>query len=312
MDVYKLSLVKSFSGIINRYNKFQLSNHTSETIKSGNAIISRGLELLRLIKSHAVALETALRDCQDFMEDVTDDLSVVSKKEDFVYATVKGMLSYKGRDFVPKPTKPLPPKPLPKLPPKLPPTIKLPALPGSIPKPLTKRVLIPEIKYYLNMRCVSDLKSIQPMLAYYNNPNDRVNKPGLYCTLMPNVHVRVPFPDVIDSTKEYGRGHSIRCKYITSAVCDEQRTKMAHYHNRQVRTCNFAHTGEKLVKIGYPSRCAKPSFGNSQSLVTDRKLISLSDIKNILLYGLNDIMSSIVWLDCHRMTNIVMSDVERA
>lgn len=307
MDAYTDALASGFSSIVNRYNKFQLSNHTCETIKSGDDIISSGLKLLKLIKLHANSLETALSDCQDFMDDVVQDLSVKTPKEDFVYATIKGMLSYKGRDFVEKPIVAA----------AVPPASTTASSPASLTAPASSttkfaRVLVPEIGYHLKMRCVSNLKNIPPMLAYYNNPNDKKNKPGLYCTLVPNVHVRVPFPDVIDSTKEYGRGHSIRCKYITKVLCDEQRSKMARYHNRQVRICNFSHMGEKLVKIGYPSRCSKPSFGNSRSLSTDIKAVNLADIKNILLYGMNDIMSSIVWLDYNRVTNAVYRDVERA
>jgi len=295
MEEHKQVLSKGFSEFISRYNKFQLSIHNKETIQAGSEIISEGSSLLNLLKTHVLSLETVLSDCQDFMEEVVEDLAVEPKAEDFVFTTKKGMLSYKGRDFVPKKKTDEP-------------TV---VIPKQI-KPKLQRVLIPEIGYYLKLNKVNKLSDIQPMLSYYDNPKDTENLPGLYCTLLPGVHVRIPFPNVVDSTKEYGRGHSIRCKYISKELCDNQRGKMASFHKSQVRTCNFAHTGQKIVKIGYPSRCSRVSFGDAETLTRDIKSIKLPDIKNILLYGLNDIMSSIVWMDCNSVANTVYSNVDMA
>jgi hypothetical protein len=294
MDQYRQRVVDGFSDIIIRYNKFQLSLHTSKTVDQGNEIIADGILLLNMLKQHTNALETALSDCQDFMEDVSKDLAVEPHKEDFVYSTFKGMLSYKGRDFIPKKK-----------------VIKEKQVP-PVATPNIERMLIPEIGYYINVQKVDKLTDIPSVFTWYDNPKDTENPPGLYCTIIPNVHVRVPFPAVVDSTKEYGRGRSIRCKYATNILCDDQRSKMAMYHKSQVRTCNFAHTGDDIVKVGYPSRCTKANFGNSDSLTKDIRLVKILDIKNILLYGLNDIMASIIWLDYNQIENTVFNNIEKA
>jgi hypothetical protein len=293
MDQYTQSIVEGVSDIISRYDKFQLSLHTLETVDQGNVIITDGMTLINILKHHTHVLETVLSDCQDFIGKVSDILIFEQPKEDFVYATFKGMLSYKGSDNIPKKvieekqvTKPTAPK--------------------------IERVLIPEIGYYLNVQKVDKLTDVPSIFTWYDNPRDTENPPGLYCTIISGVHVRIPFPAVVDSTKEYSRGRSIRCKYATKTLCDDQRSKMAIYHNSQVRTCNFAHAGEKIVKIGYPSRCAKANFGNSDSLTKDIRLVNISDIKNILLYGLNDIMSSIIWMDYNHVENTVFTSVEKA
>jgi hypothetical protein len=294
MNQYRQGVIEGFSDIISRYNKFQLSLHTSETVEQGNIIISDGILLINMLKQHTHALETTLSDCQDFMEEVSEDLAVEQPKEDFVYSTFKGMLSYSGRDFVPKEK------------------IVEEKQTLMIVAPKLERILIPEIGYYLNVQKVDKLADVPSIFTWYENPKDADNPPGLYCTIIPGVHVLVPFPAVIDSTKEYGRGRSIRCKYETNDICDDQRSKMAMYHKSQLRTCNFAHAGEEIVKIGYPSRCTKANFGNSDSLTNDIRLISNTDIKNILLYGLNDIMSSIIWMDYNHIENTVYTSVGKA
>jgi hypothetical protein len=291
MEDYKTLLTTSFSHLINKYNKFQLLNHTTETYQKGNEILTDGAGLLNIMKLHIISLETLLCDCQDFITEVEEDLSVDAPSEDFVYATNKGMVSYSGRDYIPR-EKPM--------------TMAI--------KPITTmRKLIPEIGYYIKLNTVRDLNEIQPMFSYYNNPQDKINPPGMYCTVIPGVHVKVPFATIVDSTKEYSRGRSIRCKYITKALCDDQRSKMAKYHNSQLRTCNFAHVGDEITKIGYASRCSSvPRFGDSKHLTNDIKSVNISDIKNIMLYGLNDMLAIMIWMDCNKYNDTVFINVEKA
>jgi hypothetical protein len=207
------------------------------------------------------------------------------------------MLSYKGRDFIINDKKP---------------TEENVQEPNK-PQLKIERILIPDIGYYMKLYKVNKLDQIPPMFCYYENPDDKVNKPGLYCSIIPGVQIRIPFPTIIDSTKEYGRGSSIRCKYKSKDTCNEQRNKMAKYHNSGIRLCNFAHTGEKIIKIGYPSRCSIiPRFGDCSTLINDIKTVKMPDIKNILLYGLNDIATSAIWLDCNKISNVVYNDIEYA
>jgi hypothetical protein len=148
----------------------------------------------------------------------------------------------------------------------------------------------------MKLPVVSDIKKIQPMFCYFKG--DQQYTEGIYCCIIPNVFIKVPFPEIIDSTKEYDRGHSIRCKYKTKKLCDDQRGKMAKYHKSQVRICNFAHNGEEITKIGYPSRCATiPNFGNPSTFANDLKIVDTSDIKNIMFYGVNDLIASAIWFD---------------
>jgi hypothetical protein len=291
MEEYKTLLITSFSNLINKYNKFQLSNHSNETYKKGGEILTDGAGLLKLMKLHIISLETLLCDCQDFITEVEEDLSVDMPSEDFVYATNKGMVSYTGRDYIPR-EKPI----------------------TETIKPITTmRKFIPEIGYYIKLNTVCELNEIPPMFYYYNNTQDKINPPGMYCTITPGVHVKIPFATIVDSTKEYSRGRSIRCKYITKTMCDDQRSKMAKYHNSQVRTCNFAHTGDEITKIGYASRCSSvPRFGDSKHLTNDIKSVNISDIKNIMLYGLNDMLAIMIWLDCNKYNDAVFINVEKA
>jgi hypothetical protein len=81
--------------------------------------------------------------------------------------------------------------------------------------------------------------------------------------------------------------------------------KMAKLHNSMQRTCNFAHSGDKLLKIGYQSRCPSiPNYGNPDTFIQDTYHVSDDDIKNLLLYGLNDTLIASVWLQKNNHKNI--------
>ena len=185
----------------------------------------------------------------------------------------------------------------------------------ALPKPIVNddqnRVLIKPIGYWFKVKTVKKLENIPPMFSYYESESKKSD--GLYCCLIPNVYVKIPFAKVIDSTMDYGRIRSVKCKYGTKQQCDEQRNKMSYQHNREIRVCNFAHQGEKIVKIGYPSRCQKmPNFGNTNTLISDIKILQYSDVKNILFYGLNDIFSSAVWMDCNGVNKKIINDLDYA
>jgi len=204
------------------------------------------------------------------------------------------MLSYKGRDHIERKKQITIPRPIVKS-----------------TKEENKRVLLHEIDYQFKTYTVDNLTNIKPMFGYYNNPSDKINPPGLYCCIVPSVYIKVPFPELIDSTREYSRVRSIRCKYRDKNICDEQRFKMARYHNSNLRTCNFAHRGEQIIKIGYQSRCSSiPRFGDPATLLRDVKNVNLEEIKNVIMYGLNDIISSAVWFDYNNISNVTYPDID--
>jgi hypothetical protein len=295
MDIYLTSLNRTLADFIKMCSRFQLSEHSKSAIDQGKVIIHDGASIIKTLKCHMKSLENTLSDCQYFIKEIEDDLSCKPPTEDFVYQTNKGMLSYIGRDQIIKEKK----KYKPKKKKSEPPILKM------------ERVLIPEIGYYMKLPKITALDHIPPMFYYYDNPDDKKNKSGIYCSLIPGIQILVPFPTIVDSTKEYGRSCSIKCKYHSRVLCNDQRNKMAKHHDSSLRICNFAHSGEKIVKIGYPSRCSTiPRFGDSASLTTDVKTITFPDIKNILLYGLNDLISSAVWFECNRITNAVYTDID--
>ena len=291
MNEFSALLNSTFSDIVKKYNKFQLSNHSKESIDEGHIILNEGINLLNQLKMHVKSLETILSDCQDYLENVEEDLSQKPREEDFVFHTINGMLSYVGRDFIVKDKKKNS-------------NANSNANGTSSSqveiKTSTERILINEIGYYMKLPIIYDIKKIPQMFYYYKGDNQYST--GIYCCLIPNVFIKVPFPEIVDSTKEYNKGHSIKCKYKTKLMCDDQRSKMAKYHDSQIRICNYAHSGEKIVKIGYPSRCPNiPNFGNPETLTNDIKIIDEDSIKNILLYGLNDMIIASVYLDYYKM-----------
>jgi len=283
---YSILLDEAFSKIIRVYSKLQLEDYSIETIERGKNLTNKGYKLLEVLKSHVNGLETSLSNCSAFVEDIEDDLSCEPKHDSYVYQTKNGMLGYPGKDFIKKIIEFKEQQKKSKV-------VETPNAPLDI-----QKTLIPEIGYYLRVNTVTDLKEI-PNAIYYCK-----NNPGLYMRMPNNNLLKIPFPEIVDSRKEYDRKHSIRCKYYTKQECDSQRKKMARSYNSTLRICNFAHEGDRIIKIGFPSRCPSvPSFGNPHTMSSDIKSISEDDIKNLLLYGLNDIIISAVWLDFNNVKN---------
>jgi hypothetical protein len=302
-DDYLINIDKAFSQLVKKFNKLQIEEYGNMTIKKGNSLLLNGTKLLHSLKSQITALESLITDCNDFIDEVKQDLSVETKPENFVFLTKGGMLSYPGRDVINK----IPNK-----------NEILNELKNKrdIPennKISVERILIPEYGYYLKLPVITNLNQIPPAM-YYIKPNAKNNnvKPGVYINLNGN-YMRIPFPEIADSKKEYDRKHSIRCKYTTKQECDAQRSKMAGVYNSNIRVCNFAHKGDSIIKIGYPSRCPSvPNFGNTSTMSGDINKVNISDIKNTLLYGLNDIFASIIWLDYTSNKGNVYDDLEHA
>lgn len=338
---YNNLLEKMFSSIVKNYNRLQLEDHSNQTITSGTTMLKKGMQILHTIKSHAKALEALLSDCDEFIKEVTEDLSVTPKKEEFVFHTAGGMLSYPGRetlsDLLRKKLNLQSDKDIQAKNVRASDKTKAGAdevkeatnelkVPNSNTSNLTytsnlagssnitaviERNSIPELGYSLKMPVVTDLKNIPVALYFYKG--DKTNPPGVYMNILNGNIVRMPFPEIIDSKREYDRTHSIRCKYNKKDDCDAQRIKMSKLYSSPVRVCNFAHAGDKIVKIGYPSRCPSVhDFGNPSTMQSDIKKVTLTDIQNTMLYGLNDLISAVVWLDYNVITGQTMSTLDRA
>ena len=275
--------------ICNRFNRFQLSAHNVDNIKTGKRLINYHNVLLTTLKSQIKSLETVLRDSTELLQDMTDDLMQESRSDDFVFLTTLGMLSYNGRSI----TKEKHHIPL---------SLKESSPP---PKPIVHiRTLIPQVRYNLNVAHIDKLEEAKSMFYWHNN--------SLYVRLLNDVYAAVPFPEIYDSAKNYERRCSVRCKYKTKAICDRQRSEVARVYNSPKRICNFAHIGEKMVKIGYSSRCpSRPNYGNPATIAEDSKLITIDDIKSMLLYGLNDLIIAAIWLD-YKKEKITFTDLTEA
>lgn len=274
-----------FRKLMYKHSIFMLSEHSKKTLAKGSELTTGLNAYLDMLKKQTTMITNAIQTSNAFIKEITKDLSKLPPKENYIYETVNGMLSYKGRDIINNIKEPMAPEK------------------KKTQPPVIERVFLSDINHYIKLRRVTDLNHIPTMFNYYDNPKDKTNKPGIYCCISPNVYIKVQFPIVVDSTKDYNKGKSIRCKYSTIDVCNDQRKKMASYHKSPVRMCNFAHKNEKLVKIGYPSRCPiLPRFGDAAHLMNDIKILQITDIKTILLHGFNDIISSAIWFDSNGVT----------
>lgn len=301
MDKHIELINAAFSDTVKSFSKIQLSTHSLQTLNEGKRVIHDGTMLLSTLQQYTAAIESILKECNAYVQEIQDDLSAKKPREDYVYATAHGMVSYGGRDFI---------RALMQDTPKSPPVEPSPTADAI----LWKKHSLEEIGgYEMEFPTVKRFSDITPMFYYYDNPDDTVHTPGIYCSIIKDVIIKVPFPTIIDSTRDYSRGKSIKCKYDTRILCDENRTSMAKRHKSDMRKCNFAHTGDRITKIGYPSRCSvMPRFGNASTLVEDMSVVKLSDIKNILLYGLNDVIVASIWFYHHRQKPGIYSRVDVA
>ena len=296
-----------FSKITMLFNKLQLSEYSSETLKKSKELINNGTAVLTALKTHTNSLENLLNECAAFTTEIEDDITSDPKPGNYVFHTKNGMLGYPGKEFMAKIMKN---KTIHKtnvdIQQKTSSNIDIQQKTSSNVDVPSKedRILIPEIGYKLRINSILDINAIPPALYYYTARDTNSPPSGIYTRLPNNNLVRIPFPEIVDSKKEYDRKHSIRCKYRYKDECTAQRQKMARMHNSIVRTCNFAHKGDKMIKIGHPARCpAVPSFGNPQTMSTDIRQIIEDDIKNTLMCGLSDIITAAVWFDYSNIVN---------
>lgn len=149
---------------------------------------------------------------------------------------------------------------------------------------------IPAVKFPITPA----LEMIKPAIQWYIG--DTKHKEGLYMCLTDGCYIEVPFPDIIDGTKNNNRAGSIKCKHTDIDKCLANRELLASRYNSEIRNCNFAHHGDKYIKIGSSFRCPElPHFGNHKTLKSDMDIINDSDIRLILMYSISDILLSNIW-----------------
>ena len=155
---------------------------------------------------------------------------------------------------------------------------------------------------------INNLNEMQPSMYWFNGSD--VNPPGIYTCLTKGFFIQVPFPNVIDSTQDYNRTGSIKCKYNTIKDCLDVRKELAAKFNSDLRDCKFAHKGDKFVKIGTQFRCQKPRFGNHNYLKDDIASAQETDIKSILMYALSDVLLSSLWFQKQGDANKILINID--
>ena len=238
------------------------------------------------------------------IEFITNDLKNNKKYSSYVYHTAGGMLSYPGREELLNELNKkdnlnnLKNKNTTKLENK------------TKPKFIIKNVIIDELKYNIKLNVVNNLKDIPVALYYYEG--DKVNSKGIYINVLDNNIIKVPFPEIV-SSKETDRKHSIRCKFENKIECNNQRERMAKKHGGSVRVCNFAHSSDLMIKLGINARCPNsPQYGNPSTVKEDIKNINMADIKNLLLYGINDLALAAIWMNYNKIENIVINNLDNS
>lgn len=266
-------------GIFGHMDYLKTLDVSLDTISQFKNFIDNGSKLLLSLRSQADALESILGTCTREVDALETALTTEVKKEDYVYLTNGGMLSYAGKD-----------------------TIE----PAKDPAKERQNTYISEIDYEMKLRHVQDLKDIPSALHYYAGAVGSKHTPGIYLNLHGN-YVRVPFPRVTDSNKDASRYKTIKCKYGSAQECLRYRSRFSG----PTRSCNFAHRGDVLLKVGHISRCASmPGFGDPNTILEDIPNVSVADAKNLMLYGLSDLMTTIVFMDVKGIKDVVFDRLE--
>lgn len=153
------------------------------------------------------------------------------------------------------------------------------------------------------------LNEIPAALHWYKG--DQSNPPGVYICLSRGCYIQVPFPNVVDGTKDFNRTCSIKCKYSSAEECLKIRRDLSMRYNSELRACTFAHKGDSYVKIGTSFRCPNiPRFGNYAFLHSDMNELPDCDIKMMLMYALSDVLLGSLWFQNQKNTSMVMTNID--
>lgn len=269
---------KAYSDILQQFMKLQIQDASHKSLGQTKDLIQYGHHMLQSLKQQVQNLEGVISDCQEFATDLNKSIES-QPHDDYVYKLPNQLLSYR--------TKPL--SGISQIEPQ-----QISQINDVIPTPL---------KYNIELPSVNNLKEIPKAIYTYNK--------DIYLNLNGNI-VKIPFPHIIDAT-EINRGKTIRCKYYTTAECYAQRLKLSKMYKSDIRPCNYAHQNDQLTRVGYPARCPTlPDFGKVESFEEDVKKITESDIKQLLLYSLHDLILSFIWLDHHRIKGKIYNRLEFA
>jgi hypothetical protein len=166
-----------------------------------------------------------------------------------------------------------------------------------------------DIGFNCKIPIINKLNEIPSALYWY--AGDKNNPKGVYICISRKFYVQIPFPNVIDGTRDFNRKCSIKCKYESKEECLKLRTDLAKRYNSSIRECNFAHKGEKYVRVGTTFRCpTMPHFGRHSSLKNDLENLPDYDIKMMLLNALSDIFISKLWFQRQKNDNLILHNID--
>lgn len=156
---------------------------------------------------------------------------------------------------------------------------------------------------------INNLNEMPSSLYWYKG--DKSNPPGIYICLSRKFYAQVPFPNVIDGTRDFNRACSIKCKYTSEQECLKIREDLSQRYNSEIRECRYAHSGDKYTKIGTSLRCPNiPRFGNHSFLKEDLENLPEYDMKMMLMHSLSDILLSSLWFQKQKNTNLVFTNID--
>lgn len=273
---YTDTIEKAYSQINESFIKLLSMDYNIETYNNSNEVLKKSINLLAILNNHTSNFKKLIEECKCFNSDIKDLL--IEPKPYYVFHTSKGMLSYEGKDFIKE----------------------------VVPKKevISPVVNIKELNYPVKMTTINHIQNIPEAFYYYKG--DKENPEGVYIRLLNNNIARIPFPSIIDAKKDFERKNTIKCKYGTIEECTNNKNRFL-----KNKECNFAHVGDKITKICYPSRCNTiPNIGNPETFYSDIKKINYIDSKNLLLYGLNDVIISSLWLNHNMIHGKIMNNLE--
>jgi len=229
--------------------------------------------LLRFYTDHLNRLSLMSQKLEEMID--YDEHFLKRYDSDFIYSLKNGLLSCKSR------TK------------------------KDTPKKEVKQVKIPELNYNMKFTITNNIQEIPPAIWYYGG--SKYNK-GFYICLVAGVYVQIPFPEVVESSNTFRKNNTIRCIHGTYENCSARKAFKKTY-----TPCSYSHVGEKIHKVGHNFRCQKIiTFGNKSTLLNDVHSLEENDVRQVLLYGLNDLMAATIWADKTKFNTSlqVMCDID--
>ncbi len=262
----EMVLVGIYKKLVDDFEHLQCRQRTFETVEESHQTIEKYRNYLDTIKKHAEKMYDIVTKCDEFTKNLEDDIDS-PRSEDFVYQTKRFMLNYKMPDH----------------------RVKLKELPEKIEQ---STINIAPIGYSMTLPIIKTMEELHKQHSIYFCEETKC----IWMVLPGSNLMKIPFPEIIDCTKVSEKANSIRCRHQTKSSCSD---------NKQgFWTCSYTHLGEKMVKLGYSVRCPSvPNFGNPTTIRKDITYVKLPDVKSLLMYGLNDIITAAVWLDYNGKKN---------